>query len=73
MGEKRVGVLFYDKESEQCDIRFGLDTYCGGLHCGDCFDSKVDNIWVPDRIEMGDEWYLVELCRISLDGAIVRM
>lgn len=34
---------------------------------------KVDNAWVPTRIEMGDEWYLVGLPRMSLDGLIVGM
>ena len=73
MSEKREGALFYDKKSGRYDIRFGLDSFYGGLHCGDCFDLKVDNAWVPTRIEMGDEWYLAELPRMSLDGLIVRM
>ena len=30
-----------------------LDPFYGGLHYGDCFDLKVDNAWVPARIEMG--------------------
>lgn len=71
MSEKREGALFYDKESGRYDIRFGLDSFYGGLHCGDCFDLKVDNAWVPARIEMGDEWYLAGLPRMSLDGLIV--
>ena len=50
MSEKREGALFYDKESGRYDIRFGLDSYYGGLHCGDCFDLKVDNAWVPARV-----------------------
>ena len=60
MSEKREGALNRTLED-------------GGLHCGDCFDLKVDNAWVPVRIEMGDEWYLAELPRMSLDGLIVRM
>ena len=66
MSEKREGALFYDKESGRYDIRFGLDSFYG-------FDLKVDNAWVPARIEMGDEWYLAGLPRMSLDGLIVRM
>ena len=41
MSEKREGVLFYDKESGRYDIRFGLDSFYGGLHCGDCFDFAM--------------------------------
>ncbi|EOS35054.1 hypothetical protein C808_04833 [Lachnospiraceae bacterium M18-1] len=41
MSEKREGALFYDKESGRYDIRFGLDSYYGGLHCGDCFDLAM--------------------------------
>ena len=44
MSEKREGALFYDKESGRYDILFGLDSYYGGLHCGGCFDLKVDNV-----------------------------
>lgn len=73
MSEKREGALFYDKESGRYDIRFSLDSFYGGLHCGDCFDLKVDNAWVPARIEMGDKWYLAGLPKMSLDGLIVRM
>ena len=45
----------------------------GGLHCGECFDVKVKNVWVPVRIEMGDDWYLVGLNVSRLDGLRVRM
>ena len=41
MSEKREGALFYDKESGRYDIRFGLDSFYGGLHCGDCFDFAM--------------------------------
>ncbi len=73
MREKRVGALFYDKESGRYDIRFGLDSVYGGLHCGDGFDLKVENTWVPARIEMEDEWYLVGLPQVNLEGLIVRI
>ena len=56
MSEKREGALFYDKESRRYDIRFGIDSVYGGLHCGDCFDLKVDNAWVPARIEIEEEF-----------------
>lgn len=61
MSEHREGTLFYDTETGRYDIRFDLESFYGGLHCGECFDVKVKNVWVPVRIEMGDDWYLVGL------------
>ena len=72
MSEKREGALFYDKESGRYDIRFGLDSYYGGLHCRDGFEMKVDNACVPVRTEMSDEWFFAELPRMRIAGQIVR-
>ena len=59
MSEKREGALFYDKESGRYDIRFGLDSFYGGLHCGDCF-RYYKNGWTDVRLEYHeDEWVLV--------------
>lgn len=53
------GVLVYDENSKRMDIRFGIEEYYGGLHCGECFDVKIENEWIPVRIESGDAgWYL---------------
>ena len=73
MSEKREGNLFYDKESGRYDIRFGMESYYGGLHCGECFEVKINDVWVPVRIEMDDDWYLVGLPLKRLDGLTVRM
>ena len=56
MSEHREGTLFYDTETGRYDIRFDLESFYGGLHCGECFDVKVKDVWVPVRIEMGDGW-----------------
>ncbi len=64
MREIREGNLFYDRESGRYDIRFGIVSFYGGLHCGECFDVKVKDAWVPVRIEMDEEWYLVGLPQI---------
>ena len=45
MSEKREGNLFYDKESGRYDIRFGMESYYGGLHCGECFEVKINDVW----------------------------
>ena len=73
MSEKREGNLFYDKESGRYDIRFGMELYYGGLHCGECFEVKINDVWVPVRIEMDEDWYLVGLPLKRLDGLTVRM
>ena len=73
MSEKREGNLFYDKESGRYDIRFGMESYYGGLHCGDCFEVTINDVWVPVRIEMDEDWYLVGLPLKRLDGLTVRM
>ncbi len=71
--KKREGALWYDKESGRYDIRFGLEEYYGGLHCGECFDVKVEGKWIPVRIEMDEDWYLVGLPNVKLDGLIVQI
>lgn len=73
MSEHREGTLFYDTETGRYDIRFDLESFYGGLHCGECFDVKVKDIWIPVRIEMGDDWYLVGLNVSRLDGLRVCM
>ena len=73
MSEKREGNLFYDKESGRYDIRFGMESYYGGLHCGECFEVKINDVWVPVRIEMDEDWYLVGLPLKRLDGLTGRM
>ena len=59
MSEKRIGTLIYDPSMGRFDIRFGIESYYGGLHCGECFDVKVKDAWIPVRIEMDEDWYLV--------------
>ena len=66
MSEKRRGTLIYDPSMERFDIRFGIESYYGGLHCGECFDVKVKDAWIPVRIEMDEDWYLVGLPKTSI-------
>ena len=46
----------------------------GGIHCGEVFEFKLNDVWVPARVEMGmdGEWYLVGLPGLKLDGLEVR-
>ena len=54
-----TGTLVKRRGSDCMDIRFGLYDYHGGLQCGETLDVKISGKWVPTRIEMGDDWYLV--------------
>ena len=72
MERKRQGTLIYDEESGRYDIRFSLERYYGGLHCGECFDVLIGSRWVPTRIEMDDRWYLVGVKTDQLAGLRVR-
>lgn len=69
----KQGVLIYDQENDRMDIRFNLDDYYGGLHCGMTFEVLVGRRWVPTRIELGREWYLVGIATRSLVGLRVRI
>lgn len=72
--KKKQGIMIYDSVQERMDIRFGLEEYYGGLHCGECFDVLIDDNWMPTRIEYGDDWYLVGISRdISLNGLQVKI
>ena len=71
----RTGTLIYDDSMGRYDIRFGLEVYYGGLHCGETFEVQVNEVWIPVRIEMNmaREWYLVGLPVRSLSGLIVKI
>lgn len=71
----RTGVLIYNGNVRRFDIRFDLEHYHGGLHCGECFEVKMKGRWVPTRIEMDRErnWYLVDIPIDNLTGLMVRI
>ena len=39
MAQKMTGALVFDERTDRYDIRFDLNSYYGGLHCGECFDA----------------------------------
>lgn len=69
----KQGVLVYNAEMQRMDIRFNLNDFYGGLHCGQCFDVFVDRRWKPTRIEMAEDWYLVDIPTQDLIGLRVRI
>lgn len=54
---KRQGVLIISVQTGRMDIRFGLDDFYGGLHCGTHLEVLIDGNWIPTRIEMADDWF----------------
>lgn len=71
----RQGVLIYNKETERIHIRFDLDDYSNGLHCGDCMDVMIHGRWKPTRLEMDfqQHWQLVGVPTFDLVGLRVRI
>ena len=68
-----TGALVKQRGSDCLDIRFGLYDYHGGLQCGETLDVKISGKWVPTRIEMGEDWYLVGINVDDIIGLIVRI
>ena len=59
MMTQKTGALIFDETADRYDIRFDVNDYYGGLHCGDCMEVFVRGKWKPTRMEYGDNWYLV--------------
>ncbi len=74
----KQGTLFYDSESGRYNFFYtdgdGNGRDYGGIHCGKVFEFKLNDVWIPARVEMGDDrkWYLVGLPGLKLDGQEVR-
>jgi hypothetical protein len=68
----KKGALVYDEDQDRMDIRFSLDDYYGGLHCGETMEVFLGGKWIPTRIEKGCAWDLVGVKRTPLPGLLVR-
>ena len=69
----KQGTLIFDETDGRYDIRFGVDDYYGGLHCGECMEVSIGGKWQPTRIEMDEDWYLVGIRADGLSGLRVRI
>ena len=69
----RKGVLVLQLETERLEMRFSPTEYYGGLHCGETLEVQMNERWIPTRIEMGRNWYLVGIQTDDLIGLIVRI
>ena len=65
-GSGRYNFHYIDEDGDRCDY--------GGIRCGEVFEFRLNEVWVPDRVEMGmdREWYLVGLPGLRLNGLEVR-
>ena len=73
--EDKEGVLKYDAKID----RLVLNDY--GLHCGDEIKVKINDTWVPTRVEASSDWstgefkpnwYLVGLEGLKIEGLIAK-
>ena len=69
----RQGTLVLRADSGRMDIRFSLDEYHGELLCGTRMDVLIDDEWMPTKIEMGDDWFLVGVDTENITELTVRM
>lgn len=70
----KKGVLVEEQGTNRLSIRYGLDDYSDGLHCGDCMGVKVGGHWKQTRLELGEHgWYLVGVRTDSIIGLQVRV
>ena len=70
---KKQGTLVYNDDLDRIDIRFSLDDYYGGLHCGETMDVFIDGEWIPTQIEKARDWFLIGIKTDSLPGLIIRI
>lgn len=57
-----TGYLGYNSKNERYGLLISDLWENDGFHCGEQLEVKVDDEWIPTRIEMsrGGEWYLVD-------------
>lgn len=71
----KQGRLFYDREIGRYNFHYkdeGEEYDYGGIHCGEVFEVYLNDVWVPARMEMAGDWYLIGLPGLKLDGLMVR-
>lgn len=59
----KLAILFYSPTVERWIASFSDGTY-KEFHCGDCFEIKIGNKFIPTRFEYSHSkgcWYLVDI------------
>lgn len=54
------GRLGYNPANGRYGLLNGDDWLDVGFCCGECLEVLIDNKWIPTRMEMSDEWYLID-------------
>ena len=70
---QKTGALIFDETADRYDIRFDLNDYYGGLHCGRLHGGFCAGQMEATRMEYGDNWYLVGVRASDLNGLRVRI
>ena len=65
---QKTGALIFDETADRYDIRFDLNDYYGGLHCGDCLEVFVRGKWKPIIVLIVIEH---KTCRVRLLSLIL--
>lgn len=55
---QREGRLLYCKERNRWNVHDVYDKPAG-MHCGECFEIQVGQSWLPCRIELDKEWFVI--------------
>jgi hypothetical protein len=55
---QREGRLLYGRQWDRWYVHDVYDQPVG-LHCGECFEIQVGTSYLPCRIEMEADWYLI--------------
>ena len=69
----KIGTLVRNVDSGRMDVRLGFDEFLEGLRCGTRMDVLIDENWIPTRIEMADDWYLIGIDTNNIAGLTVRI
>ena len=67
---KNLKLEFWESFAAFCEVQPYLR---GRKKIWTLYDTKVKDAWIPVRIEMDEDWYLVGLPKTSLSGLTVRM
>ena len=69
----KKGMLIYYSSTNRFDVLYEEGNSYGGLHCGTAMEVLINGEGIPNRIEYGNDWYLVGVQKESLPGLQVRI
>ena len=49
--------MTYNQETERWEIH--MDGWFSGVHCGECLTLRVGDQWIPCRMELDRDWYVI--------------